>query len=582
MMMKFLQKSFAYLLLIAVAMYLTACTSTKLPESYQVDPEVLEAKGGQVEFTVSGTIPEKSFHKKAVVEFTPFIKYGEETIQLKKAVLRGEKTEGEGTVINSKTGGHFSYTDSFEYTDDMRTAELLVNTTVTKGNKVQEFNDIKLADGVIATYQGVLHDEKTILAPSGYEKVTIISEKANIYFQQNRSNINWNLEHNKYDESKENMTAMDEFLTKGWEVKDVNVDAWASPEGEISFNNNLADDRANAVNKFMVKKFQKVNRKIAKEQGVSVSEIEQEVAYNSKGHGEDWDGFMTAVKKSDLEDKNTIVNVINSQPDAVKREQEIRNMTVIYGDVETEILPGLRRAEITVNCYEPKRTDAEIAELATTFPDSLTYKELLHAATLTEDHQAKINIYKAGFVHENRDWKTYNNAAVEAIELDKLDEAENMLNQADALLAGNGKILNNMGVIASRREDYAQAESYFLKSQTAGEDVSYNLGIIAIQKGEYQKALSYFSRIECKHNVGLAQMLSGKMNEAMNNLKCAPESCKSFYMLAVYGARTNNAQMVYDYLLKALEINPKVKAHAKEDREFLKYFNEPSFQDLVK
>ncbi len=582
MIMKSLQKRVGFLLLIALAVYLTGCMSTKLPDAYQVDPEVLEAKGGQVDFAVTGTIPEKSFHKKAVVEFTPYIKYGEETKEFKKLVLRGEKTEGEGTVINSKTGGSFTYNESFEYTDEMRAAELFVNAKVTKGKKVQEFNDIKLADGVIATYKSIVHDEKTILAPSGYEKVTIVSEKANIYFQQNKSNINWNLEHNKADKSKEQITAMDEFLMKGWKVKDVNIDAWASPEGEIDFNNNLADDRATSVNKYMEKKFQTINKKIAKEKGVSVSEVEQEVAYNAKGHGEDWDGFMKAIKESDLKDKNTIANVINSQSDAVKREQEIRNMTVIYEEVETEILPGLRRAEITINCYEPKRTDAEIAELSTTYPDSLTYKELLHAATLTEDHQAKFNIYKAGFVHENRDWKTYNNAAAEAIELDNLDEAENLLNQAEALLAGNGKVLNNMGVIASRKEDYATAESYFLKSQTAGEDVGYNLGIIAIQKGEYQKALSYFSSIDCKHNVGLAQMLSGKMNEAMNNLKCAPESCKSYYMLAVYGARTNNAEMVYDYLIKAFEINPKAKAQAKEDREFLKYFNEPAFQDIVK
>lgn len=579
--MRFIQKSAGFLLLIAVAVYLTGCMSTKLPDAYQVDPEVLEAKGGQVDFAVTGTIPQKSFHKKAVVEFTPYVKYGEETKELKKFVLRGEKTEGEGTVINSKTGGSFTYNDTFEYTDDMYAAELMVNATVTKGKKVQEFNDIKLADGIIATYQGVVHDEKTILAPSGYEKVTIVSEIATIYFQQNKSNINWNLKHNKSDQSKETLANMEEFLMKGWEVKDVNIDGWASPEGEIDFNTNLADDRAASVNKYMEKKFQSVNKKLAKERGVAVSEVEQEVAYNAKGHGEDWDGFMAAVKDSELKDKNTIANVINSQPDAVKREQEIRNMTVIYEEVETEILPGLRRAEIIVNCYEPKRTDAEIAELATSYPDSLTYKELLHAATLTEDHQAKFNIYKAGFTHESRDWKTYNNAGAEAIELGNIDEAENLLNQAIALSENNGKILNNIGVIASHREDYATAEQYFLDAQKAGEDVSYNLGIIAIQKGEYQKALSYFSSIDCKHNVGLAQMLSGKMNEAMRNLKCAPESCKSYYMLAVYGARTDNSEMVYDYLLKAFEINPKAKAHAKEDREFVKYFGEADFQNLV-
>ena len=300
-----------------------------------------------------------------------------------------------------------------------------------------------------------------------------------------------------------------------------------------------------------------------------------------ESHGEDWDGFMRAVKNSDLEDKNTIINVVNSQDDVAKREQEIRNMTVIYEEVADDILPPLRRAEITVNCYEPKRTDEEIAELAATSPDSLTYAELLHAASLTDDHQAKYNIYKSAFIHPERDWRTYNNAAVEALYLDKENEAENYLNQAQKLEENNGKIQNNLGVLASRRENYADAEKHFLNAQQYGEDVSYNLGIIAIQKGEYQKALSHFGNIDCNHNMALAQLLSGKMNEAMKNLKCAPESAKTHYMLAVYGARTNNADMVYEYLGKAVAMNSSLKEKAKKDREFLKYFDEQGFQNIV-
>ena len=256
-------------------------------------------------------------------------------------------------------------------------------------------------------------------------------------------------------------------------------------------------------------------------------------------------------------------------------------MTVIYKEVEDEILPALRRAEIVINCYEPKRTDEEIAQLAATSPDSLNYKELLHAATLTENHQAKYNIYRAGFSNEKRDWRTYNNAAVEAIELDLIGEAENLLNQAAKLSGKNGVIENNKGVIACNQEDYATAEQHFLTAQNYGEDVMYNMGIVMIQKGEYQKALTYFKDIKCKHNVGLAQLLSGKTNEAMNNLKCSPESAPTFYMLAVYGARTNNGEMVFEYLKKAVDKDPALKSKAKEDREFLKYFDDASFSQIV-
>jgi len=213
--MKILLRGFYFAALMVALVYLTGCMSTKLPDSYQVEPDVLEAKAGVVEFTVNGTIPEKSFHKKAVVEFSPYIKYDGKTKELKKFTLRGEKTEGEGTVINSATGGSFSYVESFEYTDEMRTGELMVNAKVIKGGKVQEFNDIKLADGVIVTYKNITHDEKTISAPSGYEKVTIISENATIYFRQNKHNLNWNLDLNKSGEAKSKMDNADELLAKG-------------------------------------------------------------------------------------------------------------------------------------------------------------------------------------------------------------------------------------------------------------------------------------------------------------------------------------------------------------------------------
>ncbi len=562
------QRGLLLLTVIVSILFLSGCISTKLPESYNVDPEVLQAKGGEVDFTVTGTVPEKSFNKKAKVEFSPYLKYGDQTKELKKFTLRGEKTEGEGQVINSKTGGSFTYNESFEYTDEMRTAELYVDAKVMKGGKVQEFKDIKLADGIIATYQNIKHDEHTILAPSGYERETIITKMATIYFLQNRYNINWNIELNKADEVKAAWDEVDAFLEKGWEIKDIAIDAWASPEGEIDFNDNLADDRAERAQSYMEKKVAKLTEA-------------EDVKYLAKGHGEDWDGFMQAVRNSNLDDKNTIINVVNSQSDVAKREQEIRNMTVIYKEVADKILPPLRRAEVKVNCYEPKRTDEEIAQLAVTSPDSLTYVELLHAATLTDDHQAKYNIYRASFSNPNRDWRAYNNAAVEAVELDMIGDASNLLAQAEKLSKNNGVIENNMGVVSSHQEEYAKAEEHFLNAQKYGEDVSYNLGVMAIQKGEYQKALTYFKNTKCDHNVALAQMLAGNMNDAMTNLKCAPVSAKTYYLLAVYGARTDNGDMVYEYLGKAISKDPSMKAKAKEDREFLKYYDKEPFKNLV-
>jgi tetratricopeptide (TPR) repeat protein len=561
---------------------ISSCITTKLPDTYKVQPEVLEAKGGNVAFTVEGTVPAKSFHKKAVVEFTPYVKYGDgKTKELNKFVLKGTKAEGEGTVIDSKTGGSFKYSATFPYEDEMRASELLVNAKITKGKKVTEINDHKLADGIIDTYKNIVHDEILISAPSGYEKVTMASKNATIFFVVNKSNLDMNMPLNKKDESKATMEAFDKFVQMGWKIKDININAWASPEGEILFNDNLANDRATSTNDYLVKKIKKFNEEKAKKRNVDVKTLEQEITYVSKGHGEDWDGFMQAVKNSELKDKNQILNVINTQTDNNKREQDIRNMTVVYKEIEDQILPWLRRADVVVNCFEPKRTDEEIAKLATSSPDSLKYPEILHAATLTTDSKTKLNIYKNAFTNKDRDWKAYNNAAVEAINLGQLPEAENYLVQASKLNDKNGKIENNFGVLECHKNDFTKAEQHFLKSATYGENVNFNLGVVNIQKGDYEKAITYFKGIDCKHNVALAQMLSGNMNDALKNLKCAPQGPETSYMLAVYGARTNDSKMVYDYLRKAVTANPALKTKASTDREFLKLFNEQDFKNIV-
>ncbi len=468
--------------LVVILIYLSSCISTKLPESYKVTPEVLAAKGGKVAFKVDGTVPAKSFNKKATVEFSPYLKYGGQTKDLKPFTLRGEKTEGEGTVINSKTGGSFTYNEEFDYTEDMKVAELYVNAKITKGGGVKNINDIKLADGIIATYGDIEHDEELMYAPSGYEKVTLASENATIYFKVNIAKYEKNLALNTTDQSKERMQKLDDLLMKGWDIKDITIDAWASPEGEINFNDHLADDRAKTGQKFMDAKLDKMYKDMAKKMGKKVKDIEKEPEFKATGHGEDWDGFLKAVTNSNIKDKNQILNVINSQSDANMREQEIRNMTVIYKEIEENILPPLRRAEIKLTCFEPKKTDEQIAKLATSSPDSLNYKEILHAATLTNDPNIKYSIYKSAFTNPDRDWKAYNNAAAEALVLGKDNEADNLLVQASKLDQKNGKIENNMGVSAMRKGDVETAEKHFLAAQSYGENENYNLGVVNIRE----------------------------------------------------------------------------------------------------
>ena len=166
------------------------------------------------------------------------------------------------------------------------------------------------------------------------------------------------------------------------------INGWASPEGEETFNQGLSEHRAETAEKNVMKKLTKA----AKENEFIEDQQFEEIDIIMTANGPDWNGFMQAVEASDIKDKAAIINVINSASQD-KREEEIRNMILIYPELEKEILPTLRRAEINVFTFEYKRPAEEIAEMSVTAPAELTLAELLYAATLTEDLETKRVIY---------------------------------------------------------------------------------------------------------------------------------------------------------------------------------------------
>jgi Flp pilus assembly protein TadD/outer membrane protein OmpA-like peptidoglycan-associated protein len=562
----------------------------------EVIPNPLEALGDSVKVTIKGTFPPKYFSRKACIYVTPEIKYAGGTYTLKPILLKGEDVEGDGIMINYKEGGTCSNTQTIPYTPAMNASEVMVspliylpkgpidpkaNAEYIKANyKYAEVPDHKIGDGVIYTGRRVTHDEELILAEHGYKKEIIISQTAAIYFLVNKSDVNWKLPLNKNAAAQEKIAELNSFIKKGYAIRDIDINGWASPEGEESFNEGLSERRTQAGMKYMTDLFKKMNKD--KGSSVKISDPEKMIKFSTKAHGEDWDGFMDAINKSNIPDKKTISNVVNSQTDLSKREQEIRNMTIVYKEIEDEILPPLRRVEIAVNCLEKRRSDEQIAMLAITNPDSLKCDELLYAATLTNDKSAKEKIYRSAASLCPNDWKAQNNAGYTELQNGNSAKAVAYLEKANALEPNNAAILNNLGALEAKRGDQKKAEAYYSQAQTLGAATSYNQGIIALSQGDYTKSLSMFGAKKSNDNVGLAQMMSGNYTAAAASLKNAPKSPFNSYLLAVLGARTNDKAMLLDNLKKAVAGDAGYKAQALEDREFIKYYADSEFLSIVK
>ena len=541
-------------------------------EGIRYTPEVnpLENHGGQVAANVEGSVKEGYFHRRAVVEITPVLKYAGGEKELETIILRGSGTTTVGAMVSQDRTSGFNLNNVVSYEPDMLASELFVRAKLYREGRADNATVLperKVADGVILTSQRVKKDHMVSIAPNDYEEETIISKTANIYFAYMRHNLNWRLDLNRSTEAQSNIEAVTEFIQRGWELKAVDIHAWASPEGEIAFNMELSENRATTGETYVTRLF--------RDKGVDMPQLRVEAK------GEDFDGFMTKLNASNLPDKQVIANVVNSQIAPAERERRIKDMTLIYAEIE-KILEPLRRAEITVHAYEPKKTHQEISRLATSNPADLDEKELLFAATLTDNKQTQLAIYRSAQQLFPRSYKGFNNAAAVLLELGEVQQAASYLERANQLAPGNGHVQNNLGVIAAWQYDDESAISLFNAAKAQGINTDYNMGILQIRAGQYQPALSSFSGHTCKFNVALAQLMAGNERNAINTLNCSPECAQVAYLKAVIAARNNDGSALYSNLRRSIELNADMRNIAREDREFVQFFGQSEFQDIVR
>ena len=556
----------------------------------QVIPQILEEKGDSVKVTIKGTFPPKYFNKKAVMNFTPVLVCDGGSFAFDPINFKGEAVSGDATPISYANGGSFTYTSTIPYDKCMNNSELVVSPmiysykttihpdreTIREKEKFVVADERKLADGVIYTSKRIADNFNTSVAPHGYEKVTISTQSANIYYQVNLSNLDWRLPLNKDQGNKDKLAAMASDIAKGWKVKDITIDGWASPEGEETFNQGLSGKRAATAIKYVKGEL----NKLAKSAKVAYAKAD-DLTFTENGNGPDWNGFMNAVEASNIKDKNAILNVVRSAS-AAQREQEIRNMILIYPEIEKEILPPLRRAIINVNTFEPKRTDENIAALALSHPDSLKLNELLYAATLTSDLNAQKKIYASAMEMHPKCLRAVIGASAVDLELGNVADAKALLTKAMSMSDKSSEVYNNMAVVAIFERDFTAAETHLNKAKSLGANVDYNMGIVNIFKGDYAKAVSLMRAEKCDYNLGLAQLLNKEYTAAKATLDCGTETAEGDYLKAIIAARTSDNAGVYSNLMKAIQKDENFKNQAKWDREFSALYNEADFQSIVK
>ncbi|MFK7756762.1 MAG: hypothetical protein AB8B53_07505 [Flavobacteriales bacterium] len=530
-------------------------------------PEPLIVKGDKVDLEITGKFPEKYFHKKVRVEATPVLVYPGGEKAFKMAEYQGEDAAGNGTVIPYATGKSFSYTDQIVYDPAMENAgSLELRIYGEKGNKNQQFEPLAIGSGVITTPYIMKSDDMPIMASDNFQRViSKTNSDTEINYAKNRSNISSKeLRDDDWKAMKEFVTMVNEDPRK--EIKKISLQAYASPEGEISINEDLAQERAES-SAAAVKKALK---------SMKIEVEDEDALFSMVPKGEDWEGFKSKMQASDIEDKELIIRVLEMYADKSKREEEIRNLAATFKEIEKKILPELRRSQIVLDYNETGYSDEELIQIGKTDPSSLELEELLKAGSLVSDMADKLSIYEAGADKFPNDYRSANNAAAIYIMQGDNDSAKTFMDKATA--AEENKITdNNMGILARRNGDRAAALSFFGKASGAGSEVSYNKGLVQIQNGDYDSAISGMNG-NTTFNTALVKMLNGDTSGASSDLESSgDDSAIADYLRAILAARGSNSSGVMSYLTSAIAKDSSLKDKAMKDLEFRDYHSQFSF-----
>ena len=521
----------------------------------EASPEPLILRGDQVELEVTGRFPAKYFGKKVSVEATPVLTWEGGSASFESEGFQGEDAAGNFTVVPFESGKSFSYSSSVPFDPAMEdAAELAVVISGTQGNKSATFAPFVVGAGVITTPLWVQADDQFIPVEDNFQRVITYTEEVTVNYSVNSSTVrSGELRDADWKALKEliQLSADADSVT----ITGARIEAYASPEGEITLNEDLASDRANSAAASMTREMKR--KKLTAD----------EAFYDLVPKGEDWQGFKSLMQASDIEDKNLILRVLEMYSDKNKREEEIRNIAKTYKAIEKEILPALRRSQVVVSYDVEGYTDEELMDYCMSMPDSLTADELLYAATLFADLNDKLTIYQsAARVHAN-DFRGYNNAGWCLARMGRMNQAGEVFQQA-LELERNKAVVNNVAALTRQNGDIVGAMKLLNEAAGAGPEVGYNKGIILIQKGDYASAISNMGRVSSV-NVALAKMLNGDAAGAKTALENADDdSAIASYVMAVACARLNDSAGVKKHLGEALAKDPNLRQKAEKDLEF--------------
>jgi Flp pilus assembly protein TadD len=549
-----------FLLLSAASLMLLSSCSKLGPlsaDNFTVTPNPLETQTGTVPATINGHFPEKYMKKKAVVTVIPELRYSNgQIVRGNTATFQGEGVNGNDQTIYYRVGGNYTMKTNFAYVGDNK-AEMYLAFDARLGKKQVEIPAVKVADGIIATselYRRTVTTASAAIAPDAYQRITKKKQETNIKFLIQQANIRKSeLKNNSVQEFVRMLKQINDDR-EGLNLDNVEVSAYASPDGGFSINDKLANQRQKASEQY-------VNQELKK--------IKMDANVDARYTAQDWEGFQELVQASDIQDKDIILRVLSMYKDPQEREQQIKNISAAFRELADGILPQLRRSRLTINYETIGRSDAQILDQIQADATKLSIEELLYGAAISDDAARKEQIYKLATQVYPNDGRAYNNLATLAYAKGNYDVARDYIQQAQRVAPALAEAKANLGMLALTSGDIATAEQY-IASATDANGLNEVLGNLNLAKGNFAQAEQDFADVY-SNSAALAQILNKNYATADITLRYVKNpDATTEYLKAILYARMGNTADAAEALRKAVARDASYADYAAKDIELAK------------
>ena len=560
-----------FLFTLLAVLLLTGCTKQvqRTANNFNVTPQILEEGGGKVPVIINGRLPEKFMNRKSTMAITPVLRYQGGEVRGETMMFQGEKVRGNAQEISYRLGGNYTQREVFDYVPAMMQSGLYMKVVQQKGSKTTVMPDIYVAPGVLATStlaSRTVASAKPALSTDNYQYAIAQQQEAQILYLLAKADVR---------KSEVQGTSVQEFLRTlrqikaeytGYAIDGITISAYASPDGKLDFNRQLAERRQGSSEQFLRRQLDSIG-------------LETNISTNYTA--EDWEGFQRLVSASNIQDKDVILRVLSMYEDPEERERQMRNISAAYGELADTVLPALRRARMIINYNIIGRSDDEILAQFNTDPSKLNVEELIYGATLTNDAALQQRIYQTAANQNPTDYRPLNNLATLAYQQGDYTQAANLLSRARALKGDAAEVNLNSGLVALVQGNNEEAES-FLSKATASRNYSEALGNLQITQGKFRQAAQSLGSTK-SNSAALAQILANDYSNAASTLSAISKpDATTNYLKAIVAARTNQHKAAVNALREAIAAEPTLKARAASDLEFITLFNDEAFKNLVR